>query len=65
MNIESYVKVGDEIGSTINVRNIIYPQHYHIKNYDSLSIDEKSAELIKIVLVIAMLAIFIKVFVLK
>lgn len=66
MNIESYVKVGDEIGSTLTSRNITYPQHYHIKNYDGiLNVNEKSAELIKIIFVMAILIVFLKMFVFK
>jgi phosphatidylserine decarboxylase len=65
LNIESYVKVGNEIGSTNVQIDVPFPKHYHIKNYRGMLTDDKSSELIKIIMVFTFLIIFIKVFVLK
>lgn len=57
MNIESYVKVGDTIGSIISSRDVLFPKHYHIKNYDNI-LDQNN--IVKIIIILCIIAIIIR-----
>jgi len=55
-NIETYVKVGDDIGSLITVDKIYFPTHYSIKKYNNIG---NRLHLFRNILILVVIILFI------